>query len=412
MRGLLRIFLAFLAALALTLLAFFFYVNSTKIPRYPLLPVSVTIESTSERVAEGRRIANILCADCHRDKASGKLAGKPMLEVPDNLGRFYSANITRDEVHGIGGWSDGDLARILRTGIRRDGSFAPVMVQVPRMSDEDVASIIAFLKSDDPMLTPVEVDQPAQQPTWLGKAILRFMMKPSPYPSGPVPEPNRGDPVAFGRYLVRDKFLCYGCHTASFSEDPENPERIKGYLSGGFELLDPSGAKVLSANITPDDETGIGKFTAEDLGRALRKGIRPDHTPVRPPMPRFYGITDEEIAAMHAYLKSLPAVKRAIPRPPLPPMPETDDEGAKVYAKYECAQCHGESGTGKYDLTTAAVKYSTDQEIIDYIRHPSRVKPNTEMPDWDGVITDEEFGPLAAYVRKLGEAKHDGENAK
>ena len=405
MRGLLRIFLVFIAALAVTALAFFLYVNSAKIPRYPVTPVSLQVQPTPERIAEGRRIVDVLCSDCHRDPKSGKLSGKAMLEVPLTLGRFYSANITRDEVHGIGDWSDGDLARLLRTGVRRDGSFAPIMVQLPRASDEDIASIISYLRSDDPELSPVEIDQPPQDPTWLGKAILRFVLKASPYPTAPIAEPNQADAVAFGRYLARDKFLCYGCHTGSFSEDPVNPERIKGYLAGGMELLDASGTKVLSANITPDPETGIGKFSVEDLARAIRKGVRPDHTPVRAPMPRLYQLRDDEVAAIHAYLMSVPPIKRLVPRPVLPPAKENDDAGAQVYAKYECAQCHGEGGTGKADLTGAARKFATDAQIIEYIRHPSQFKPDTEMPDWDGVITEEELIPLAAYVRQLGEAK-------
>ncbi|MBK8233755.1 MAG: c-type cytochrome [Candidatus Eisenbacteria bacterium] len=402
MRGFLRVLLAFVLALAAMLVALYLWIGATKVPTYSLTPVSLSVEPTPVLVAEGRRIAEVLCTECHRDPTTEKLAGRLLTDVPASLGRFHSANITRDRVHGIGDWTDGDLARLLRTGVRRDGRFIVIMPQFNRLADEDLAALIAYLRSDATELSPVEVTQPPAEPAWLGKAVLRFMLKPATYPTSPIPAPDRSDAVAWGRYLVRDKFDCSGCHTNNFAPDPINPERTKGYMQGGFELIGPGGEPLLSSNLSPDDETGIGRWSLDDFSRAMKNGARPDHTPIRPPMPRFRQLTDEEIAAMYAYLRGLPAAHNPVPRPELPPLPDTADLGQKLYAKYECATCHGEDGKGDNDLTGAATKWATDEEIAAYIKNPSRFVPDTQMPEWEGVIAEEEFLPLAAYVRRLG----------
>ena len=75
------------------------------------------------------------------------LTGRRMDEAPQ-FGAIYSKNITAHPEFGIGSWTDGQLAYLLRTGIKPDGSFLPIMARLPHMSDEDVASIIAFLRSD------------------------------------------------------------------------------------------------------------------------------------------------------------------------------------------------------------------------------------------------------------------------
>ena len=60
------------------------------------------------------------------------------------FGVIYSKNITKDPEHGIGKWTDGELLYLLRTGIKPDGRFLPVMAKLQKMSDEDIQSIVAF----------------------------------------------------------------------------------------------------------------------------------------------------------------------------------------------------------------------------------------------------------------------------
>ena len=106
-------------------------------------------------MARGTRLAKMLCVSCHFDPATRVLSGRRMADVPPEFGAIYSANITRHQTHGIASWTDGEIVYLLRTGIRRDGRYAPpYMVKLPHASDEDILSIIAFLRSDDPLVAP------------------------------------------------------------------------------------------------------------------------------------------------------------------------------------------------------------------------------------------------------------------
>ena len=103
-----------------------------------------------------------------------------------------------------------------------------------------------------------------------------------------------------GEYLVRAGG-CFSCHTAAGGQK----------LAGGRALATPFGT-FYSPNITPDPETGIGRWTDTQFLRALREGVRPNGTNYFPvfPYPSFTGITDTDALAIKAYLFSLPAVRQ------------------------------------------------------------------------------------------------------
>jgi mono/diheme cytochrome c family protein len=109
------------------------------------------------------------------------------------------------------------------------------------------------------------------------------------------------DAVECGEYLVRAGG-CFSCHTAPGGE----------LLAGGRALATPFGT-FYSPNITPDPETGIGRWTDAQFLRALREGVRPDGADYFPvfPYPSFTGITDGDALAIKAYLFSLPAVHQS-----------------------------------------------------------------------------------------------------
>jgi mono/diheme cytochrome c family protein len=85
-------------------------------------------------------------------------------------------------------------------------------------------------------------------------------------------------------------------------------------MAGGVAFETPFG-KIYSTNLTPDEETGIGKWTEKDFAQALRKGVRPDGAHLYPvfPFTAYTKVTDTDAAALFAYLKSLPAVSSAPP---------------------------------------------------------------------------------------------------
>ena len=403
-KRILKVVAGIVAVLVLAVAGTLLYINWSGIPTYPPGKVDLKVEVTPERVAGGRRTVQLLCASCHLDNDTGTLAGKPMPDVPAQFGSAHSANITQDEETGIGSWTDGEIAYLLRTGVRRDGRYTPPwMVKLAKISDEDLKDIIAFLRSDDPLVRPVKAKRPLSKHSLLTKVLSRVAFKPLPYPTAPIPAPDMTDKVAYGKYLVQARALCFPCHSADFAKiDDFTPERSAGYLGGGNAMPDMNGRIVKTANITPDPDTGIGKWSEDDFVRLVRFGVRPDKTVVVYPMQPFPELTDDDARAIYAYLRTVPPIKNAVPRPAVAAVTGTD-AGRLAFYRYGCNGCHGDSGVGVYDLRKGAKDFPTDPELIAYIRHPEIAKPGVKMPTWDGVIAEEDYAPLAAYARQLGE---------
>jgi mono/diheme cytochrome c family protein len=128
-------------------------------------------------------------------------------------------------------------------------------------------------------------------------------------------------PLERGRYLVETIAACGNCHTP---KGPNGP--LPGMnLAGNQVIEDNPDFRAVAPNITPDRATGIGGWTDAQLARAIREGIRPDGSVIGPPMPfEFYrGLADDDLAAIVAYLRSVPAVanraEKSTYRMPLPP---------------------------------------------------------------------------------------------
>ena len=186
-----------------------------------------------------------------------------------------------------------------------------------------------------------------------------------------VPAASAETPVERGEYLVTSIAGCGNCHT------PKGPngEIAELTLAGGF-VFDEPGMKAVSANITPDPETGIGKWTDEQIATAIREGKRPDGSTIGPPMPfnLYRGLSDGDLKAMVAYLRTVKPVKNAVAKSvyefPLPPawgppvgtvadVPETDKVAWGAYMAGpmgHCIDCHtpfGKPGVRDFDRTGA-----------------------------------------------------------
>ena len=385
--------------------AFALYVSVSGIPHYPPGKVELKVEVTPERVAHGKKIVSMLCAGCHLDPATERLTGKRMPDAPPQFGAIYSRNITGHKTRGIGSWTDGEIAYLLRTGIARDGRYIPpYMVKLPSASDEDIAAIIAFLRSDDPLVAPSDAPNTETQPSFLTKFLAHTVFKPYDYPRAPIAAPDPADRVAHGRYLISN-LGCFSCHSADFSTmDELHPEKSKGYFGGGNAMLDANGRTMVTANLTPDRETGIGAWTEDQFVRAVKAGFRPDNAPIRYPMQAYVELGDDEVRAIYAYLRTVPPIHNKVARTPSIVAVATASDGAAVYHKYACQSCHGETGIGLCDLRKAHKKYASDADIIAFVKDPSRTVPGSKMPSWGGVIDEAEYPALVAYVRKLGGA--------
>jgi cytochrome c2 len=292
------------------------YIHFSGIPSYPELaakiPTDYKIESTPERVAKGAKIASLACYDCHSSNKEQRLSGKEILDIPKEFGAVYSKNITNDPKYGIGKWTDGELAYFLRTGVRKDGSFAPMyMPKLPLMSEEDMAALIAFLRSDEPLVQPSERVAPMCRPSFLTKALSHFVMKPYPANLGPKTTPT--EQIAQGKYLADAMYGCTNCHSADFKKSNElNPPENLGYCGGGNVLLTLEGENILAANISPDKETGIGTWTADEFLNAVKFGKGKDGQPLRYPMMPKTALDTSEVMAIFAYLQTVPAIHNKI----------------------------------------------------------------------------------------------------
>lgn len=287
------------------------YINATGIPSYEVKAPDIQVDTDSTRLARGEKLVTLVCAGCHRGEG-GKLVGKHMSDVPDMFGEVWSPNIT-NHPDALGKYTDGELIYLLRTGIKRNGKYAPpYMAKLPNMSDEDLHSIVAYLRSNAPMVEGDDRVQPATQPSFLVKFLSHVAFKPLPFPEEEIIAPPKSDKVAYGRYLSVGVADCYGCHSADFTKlDMLQPENSEGYFGGGNALLDEEGNTIFSSNLTMH-ETGLAKWTEEEFIQCVKNGIRPDKTMVSSAMPKHTMLEDEEISAIWAYLQTIPKLDNAV----------------------------------------------------------------------------------------------------
>jgi len=298
------------------LLIFAAWIQFGPMPTYEVKAPDLKIEPDSARLAEGRRIVLTECTHCHRG-VDGKLSGDLFVDDP-MFGKRWTANITQHPTLGIGEYTAGELAFLLRTGIKRDGHFAGPWMTFPLHSDEDIFSIIAFLRSDAPEVQASEIRHPLAEPAFMSNIFFKLIIKPFDYPSKPILAPPPTDKIAFGRYLATGRWECFRCHSASFETNNDlEPEKSLGYFGGGNHVGDKANPPVTSANISPDKETGIGTWTQEQFSNAVRFGKRPDGQPLSHVMPPFAMLSDEEVSALWAYLKTVPPVNNKVARTPV-----------------------------------------------------------------------------------------------
>jgi mono/diheme cytochrome c family protein len=242
--------------------------------------------------------------------------------MKDLPGRVVAPNISPDPETGAGNWTDDQLARAIREGIGHDGrALFPLMPyqRFRSMSDEDVASIVVYLRS----LPPVRRQVPATEIV----VPVRYLIRSVPEPlTAPVPAPDVSTLAKRGAYLMT-LGACADCHTPQ--DDKGQP--IPGMeLAGGFVFEGPWG-RVASANLTPDP-SGIPYYDAALFTEVLRTG----HVKAREinqimPWHAFGGMTDEDIAAIFANLTTVKPVVHRV----------TNDASVKPTFCKVCRQVHG-----------------------------------------------------------------------
>src|SRR5258705_1136586 len=295
------------------------FISIRGIPKYEVnVPSIPNVEVTPERVERGEKIAAMLCRNCHFNTETGKLTGRKLEDAPA-FGEIYSKNITQDKEIGIGSWTDAQLIYFIRTGIHPvTGQYVPpYMVKLSHISDEDMRSIIAYLHSDRAEVQANKTEPPNTEPSFLTKFLSTIAFKPFPYPEKEIPSPDTSNAMEWGKYLTLYQLECYTCHSRDFKKvDFYTPETSMGFFGGGNEQLrTPDGQKqILSLNITPDEEPGIGSWTEEQFANAVRNGIVPNGSALREPMQPYVRLTDGELHALYTYLRTVPKIKNKVER--------------------------------------------------------------------------------------------------
>ena len=315
MRKALRYLLIIIGILIILVGGFAAFIALKGIPKYTAENINLKVVLTPEKIEKGRQLSAMLCNDCHMNSNTVKLTGRKMEEIPQ-FGEVYSRNITQDAKHGIGKLTDGQLYYLLRTGVRPDGKFLPIMAKLQKMSDEDLQSIIAFLRSNHPWVQADATANMDSKYSFLSKFLTNMkIIKPMPFYTS-VPEPDTTNAVKWGEYVSLNKVECYTCHSKDFSTvDFINPEKSKGFFGGGNEFKMPDGSKIRSRNLTMDDETGIGRWTEDEFVKAVKTGMVPYGQPAfRQPMKPYVYLSDGEAKAIYAYLKTIPKIHNQVER--------------------------------------------------------------------------------------------------
>lgn len=242
------------------------------------------------------------CGNCHTPMDAGGFVADQEL-----AGRFVDKNDAFTAIApnitpagAVAGWSDPELARAIREGIRPDGSLIgpPMPFAMYRgLGDDDLASIVMFLRT-----LPAVANDP-------GTSTYNIPLPPAygpPIVSVSAPAP--GVTVEYGAYLAGPVAHCMECHTPM---GPQGPLLDTDLGRGGFEFHGPWGVSI-APNITSHAD-GIAGLTDDDLRGMITKGLRPDGSPMMPPMPYGFlaGMTDDDLSAIILYLRSLPPLPDA-----------------------------------------------------------------------------------------------------
>jgi cytochrome c553 len=250
----------------------------------------VTIPADAAAIAHGKHIAETRgCNDCHgRDYAGAKV-------IEDGaMGRLYGSNLTTGKGSKVAGFTDEDWVRAIRHGIGKDGRGLFIMpsMEYSQFSDEDLAAVIAFLKS-----VPAVDREPVATKYGPISQVLLALTPEKMIAAAALDHANLAPPAAiakaptveYGRYVAAS---CMGCHGANFS-------------GGKIEMGPPDWP--LAANLTRHADGRMGQWTEQDFINVIRTAKRPDGTTLNPVMPAaFGGMDDVELKALWAFFKSLP----------------------------------------------------------------------------------------------------------
>jgi len=363
--------------------------------------------TTPEQVSRGAYLARAgNCIGCHTERGGAPYAGGRAIQTP--FGTIYAPNITPDDQTGIGTWTADDFWRALHNGKSKDGKLLYPAFPYPnytKVTRADSDAMFAYFRTLAPARQPnreAELRFPFNQRLLLaGWRALYF--RPGTY----QPAPARDAEWNRGAYLVQGLGHCNACHT---------PRNVFGATQEKAEF---SGALIPmldwhAAALTGEADTGLGKWTVQDLADFLGTGISmrgaasgPMAEVVRESLQHLSG---QDIRAMAVYLKSLPANERKSDQ--AAPQPEDEKNlklGATLYEEH-CTDCHKAAGEGvppHYPALAGnrAVVLDSPANAIRAVLHggyPPSTRGNPRpygMPPFGPTLTDQQAAAVLSYIR-------------
>jgi mono/diheme cytochrome c family protein len=279
------------------------------------------VEMSPQNIERGKYLANhvSVCMDCHSTRDWSTFAG-PMVagtegkggEIFDeNLGfpgRFVAPNLTPANLKN---WTDGEIFRAITCGVNKDGkALFPIMPHpnFGKMDETDIHAIIAYIRS----LKPIENKTDAS----VANFPMNFILNTIPKPAAFSKLPPIADQVAYGKYLV-NAASCNDCHTKQ-----DKGKFVGEPFAGGFEFKFPDGSIVTSMNITPDP-SGIGSWDKATFVSRFKMYADSGYVPQKVkdgefktvmPWTMYAGMTNQDLEAMYAYLKTLKPAQNTVER--------------------------------------------------------------------------------------------------
>lgn len=275
--------------------------------RFPVRVLDIHASSEASVIERGRYLVQgpAHCGDCHGARSgSGALSEQAPLsggfEFKLPVGVFRAPNITSDAETGIGRYSDGDLARILRDGVRPDGTAVLPFMPFAQLADDDLTAVVSYLRTTEPVRHAV----PPHEVNWLGNVVRAWILEPVGPKTTPETHAPRGAVPENGRYLAHHVANCVSCHTRM---DMRTGQFTGPLFGGGAEhpAVDGSHKTFLSPNLTPDPRWGwIDGWDANAFAARLTSGVGREGSPM--PWRAFKELSNEDARAIYLYLQSLP----------------------------------------------------------------------------------------------------------
>jgi mono/diheme cytochrome c family protein len=275
---------------------------------------NIKASTDSAIIARGKHlvVGPAHCIDCHSplpNKDSLLNHGQEVLPVGGfafdlPFGKFYTRNLTPDKETGIGNMTDGEIARVLRYSVKKNGEAVLPFMPFQDLSDEDLTAIISYLRS----VKPVKNKVPDHNYNLVGNLIKAFMIKPVGPATTPPIAVKADTTVAYGRHMVMAVANCNECHTkrdgiGNFVGAP---------LAGGTVFEEKGHPTLISPNLTPDPTGRITNWSQESFIKRFRLGKLIPYSHM--PWEAFGRMTDTELIAIYKYLKTVKPAKTEIPK--------------------------------------------------------------------------------------------------